>query len=194
MIEIGLIRHGCTVWNKAGRSQGCTDIPLDAEGMEQARRVAERLAAESWDVIYTSDLQRAKQTGEIIQKKLGRVPLFTDERLRERSGGKTEGTTLDERIATWGENWREREAELEMESVDRMVARGQAFLADICQKHASRRVLIVSHGAFLKRMLLTLVPDEQVDVSLGNCSVTKLEKESDWKLTLHNCSMHVAPK
>ena len=62
----GFIRHGVTAWNKEGRAQGSSDVPLDQEGIEMAQRLAERLAMEQWDVIYTSPLIRAAKTAEII--------------------------------------------------------------------------------------------------------------------------------
>ena len=69
MTTIGFVRHGVTAWNKEGRAQGSSDIPLDEEGIEMAEHVANRLATESWDVIYTSHLLRAKKTAEIIAEK-----------------------------------------------------------------------------------------------------------------------------
>ncbi|WP_337019427.1 histidine phosphatase family protein, partial [Oceanobacillus massiliensis] len=71
MTEIGLIRHGSTAWNKERRAQGSSDIPLDEEGLMQAKLVAERLSAEKWDVMYSSDLSRARQTAEAIADKTG---------------------------------------------------------------------------------------------------------------------------
>ena len=66
MTIIGFIRHGVTAWNKEGRAQGSTDVPLDEEGIAMAERVAERIAKEQCDVIYTSPLIRAKKTAESI--------------------------------------------------------------------------------------------------------------------------------
>lgn len=60
MTTIGLIRHGSTAWNKEGRVQGHTDNSLDAEGLQQAQLLAERLSTEQWDYIYSSDLLRAR--------------------------------------------------------------------------------------------------------------------------------------
>ncbi len=109
MTTIGFVRHGVTAWNKEGRAQGSSDIPLDEEGIEMAEHVASRLETESWDVIYTSHLLRAKKTAEIIAEKKPTVELYVDERLRELSGGQVEGTTEAERIQKWGESWRELE-------------------------------------------------------------------------------------
>lgn len=70
MTTIGLIRHGITEWKVLGRSQGISDIPLNEIGRQQAVALANRLSLEEkWDVIVTSDLLRAKETGQIITSK-----------------------------------------------------------------------------------------------------------------------------
>src|SRR4051812_11919861 len=109
MTRIALIRHGSTSWNKAGRMQGSTDIPLDEDGRLQAEKLGVRLSNEHWDIVYTSQLSRARQTGEIIAARLGISQVYQDDRLREASGGLTEGTSETERIAKWGQEWRQLE-------------------------------------------------------------------------------------
>ena len=93
MTTIGIIRHGSTLWNKEGRAQGSSDIPLDEEGLLEAIKLAERLKAENWNVLYSSDLLRAKQTTEIIGNPIENIPIYFDNRLREVGGGHIEGTT-----------------------------------------------------------------------------------------------------
>jgi len=66
-----LVRHGETDWNAEGRLQGHTDRPLNDYGRRQAKELADRLAGEGADAIYTSDLVRAKATAEIIGDRLG---------------------------------------------------------------------------------------------------------------------------
>ena len=104
MIKIGIIRHGSTTWNVEGRAQGNSDIPLDEEGLLGANKLAERLKKENWDIVYSSNLMRAKQTANIIAVKSG-IPIYLDPRLREVGGGLIEGTTEDERVLKWGEKW-----------------------------------------------------------------------------------------
>lgn len=96
MTTLGIIRHGSTHWNKEGRAQGNSNIPLDQAGLSEAYKLAERLATEKWNVIYSSDLLRAKQTAEAIEKNVENIEIHLDPRLREVSGGQIEGTTEDE--------------------------------------------------------------------------------------------------
>lgn len=189
MNKIGLIRHGCTNWNRERRAQGHSDIPLCEEGFDQAEKLANRIASEKWDVIYSSDLQRAKGTAKTIAEKVD-IEIHLDTRLRERHGGQIEGTTEAERIKEWGENWRA--LDLGIETSAEMSLRGMACLEEIIAKHLNENILVVSHGAFIKQLLRTLFPHTDVENSLKNCSVTVLETDGDtWDLTLHNCVKHM---
>jgi broad specificity phosphatase PhoE len=60
------IRHGITDWNRLGRFQGLTDIPLNDEGVSQATVAARRLQAVAFDRVVSSPLLRAAKTAEII--------------------------------------------------------------------------------------------------------------------------------
>ncbi|MBB4826103.1 putative phosphoglycerate mutase [Sporosarcina luteola] len=190
MLTIGFVRHGVTAWNKEGRAQGSTDIPLDEEGIAMAERVAARLADEQWDVIYTSPLSRARTTADIIGGQMPGVPLVLDDRIRETGGGKIEGTTEAERIDKWGANWRE--LDMGFEPHDEVISRGLACIDEIQDKYPGKRVLLVSHGTFIKRILNELVPDEDFDQGVDNTSVTILTMgDEGTRCSLYNCTAHL---
>ena len=62
MLDLVVIRHGETDWNRQQRFQGQIDIALNAMGLEQANRLGQHLAQSPTDVLICSDLQRARQT------------------------------------------------------------------------------------------------------------------------------------
>jgi probable phosphoglycerate mutase len=190
MTRIALIRHGSTAWNKEGRAQGSTDIPLDEDGCIQAQKLGLRLSDEHWDIVYTSQLSRAYQTGSIIAAQLGIPAVFQDDRLREVSGGLTEGTLESERIAKWGADWRQ--LELGMETEAAVHDRGLAFFDDLLEEHSGKHILIVSHGSFIRHLLPKLVPSMTITEHLKNTSVTRFTiNDNLWDCELFNCTKHL---
>ncbi|WP_339170512.1 histidine phosphatase family protein [Paenibacillus sp. FSL R5-0341] len=191
-MRIGLIRHGLTDWNAAGRIQGQTDIPLNGEGREQAGRLGRRLLTEEyqWDYIITSGLSRAQETGEIISNLLNVPLLEPDARLKERAFGQIEGLTSDERVARWGKSWET--LDLGQEQIADIQIRALAFLEDLWSTYPDQNVLIVTHGAFLANLLTALFEDRYTE-RIGNLSLTILEKErDDWSPLLYNCTRHLS--
>lgn len=177
MTEIGLIRHGVTDWNELKKIQGKSDIPLNEEGRRQARLLAERLRSERWEAVVTSDLVRAKETAEIVARTLGIPIVSEDARLRERSFGAAEGTTETERLARWGEGWREN-PEIGIESEEALLARALPCLDDLASAHAGRRILAVTHGGWIVHVLTALFPGLEFGW-IGNTSVSVIRKTAD---------------
>ena len=95
----------------------------------------------------TSDLARAKETGQIIAAKLNLSINVFDKRIREINCGEIEGTTEEERLKKWGSNWRE--LDLGMEKFDDVSDRGYEFIAELANTYSDKRVLVVSHGALI---------------------------------------------
>ena len=74
MGKLILIRHGRTELNRPGKEErlrAWKDIPLDSYGMQEAEETARQLAGHPINVIYSSDLLRARQTAEAVQKVSG---------------------------------------------------------------------------------------------------------------------------
>ncbi|PIC57147.1 histidine phosphatase family protein [Sporosarcina sp. P12(2017)] len=187
MTIIGFVRHGVTAWNKEGRAQGSSNIPLDEEGMETVKKLALRLADEDWDLIFTSPMTRARQTADLIAAQSG-IEVMEDDRLRERSGGLIEGTTEQERQQKWGPQWRE--LDLQFETGENVVARGLEFVNEQVQKNPNQRLLVVSHGSFIKRVIVALMEDEKYTVKIDNASLTIINIEKKSCLLL-NDTLHV---
>ncbi|PID24752.1 histidine phosphatase family protein [Sporosarcina sp. P7] len=188
MTIIGFVRHGVTAWNKEGRAQGSSNIPLDKEGIETAKKLALRLANEKWDVIFTSPMTRARQTADLLARQSG-IEVVEDDRLRERSGGLIEGTTEPERQQKWGPQWRE--LDLKFETAESVVARGLEFVNEQIEKNRHQRLIVVSHGSFIKRIIVALMEDETYTVKIDNTSLTIINIEEKSCLLL-NDTAHLA--
>lgn len=189
MTVIGLVRHGLTDWNTERRIQGQTDIPLNEIGRKQAELLSQRMKDEEWDYIYASDLGRARETAACIGH-VKQMEVSTDERLREMFCGEIEGTTLEERVAKWGEDWSQ--LDLGVETHQQIAARGVSFIQEVIERHPNQKVLIVSHGALLSLTLMDLIPHEDIEEHLDNTSVTKIRHaESRWECLQYNCIAHL---
>lgn len=164
-----LTRHGETDWNREGRYSGQSDVPLNAQGWEQARAVSTRLEGETIDAIYSSDLMRARQTAETLIKNRS-VPLYLDPRLREIHQGEWEGMLFSEIRARYAEAWETRKndplsiAPPGGETVGKLRQRVLAAVRDILQTHPQGTVAVVSHGLALAiiHTHIANVPIEQV--------------------------------
>lgn len=150
MTTIYLCRHGVTDWNRDGRWQGQTDVPLNETGRLQAAALAESLRGVPLVAVYTSTLQRAIQTGQIVARLHG-IPLFHDARLREMHLGLWEGTQradrarLDQQVMA---AWRDTPRRIRPpggESIDELDERVSAALYDIITAYPDASVCMVGH-------------------------------------------------
>lgn len=189
MIEVALVRHGETDWNRQGRMQGHRDIPLNANGLRQASRLAVRLSSGHWDMVVTSDLGRAEATAEQVARAAGIHRVVRDPRLRERSFGRLEGTTLNERIKRWGHNWHR--LDHGTESDESLFMRVQSFLDDLARRERGR-IVVVTHGGWIRCLFRRLFPELQ-GAHPGNTSVSLLQYSGGkWRCILYNDTSHLA--
>jgi broad specificity phosphatase PhoE len=154
-----LVRHGETDWNAAGRWQGQTDVPLNANGRAQALAVSARLRAEGVRAIATSDLCRARATAEIVGEALGLEVAVVDAALRERAYGSWEGLTRGECAARYPDAWARHLSDRRTpppggESTDALLARAVPAIHRIADRLASP-ALLVTHGGVMRAFLAT---------------------------------------
>jgi broad specificity phosphatase PhoE len=158
-----VLRHGQSEWNALHRWQGHADIPLDEVGTRQAARAAEVLG--TFDAIWTSDLQRARLTAEIIAEAIGIGPVLVDARLRETDVGPWEGLTGAEVERAWPGYLAAHRRPEGFEPYDIAAARLDAALTDIAERHPGSEVLVVSHGGIIRALRRAL---DAADDRLGN--------------------------
>jgi 2,3-bisphosphoglycerate-dependent phosphoglycerate mutase len=154
---ICLVRHGETAWNAEHRVQGQLDVPLNAVGEAQARAAAQALAAEDFDAIYSSDLQRARQTAQPAAARLA-LPVELDAGLRERHYGIFERLTYAEVKVRFPEDYARfdaRDPDYDFrtgESLRAFSERSIAAFERIAERHRGGRVLVFTHGGVLDKL------------------------------------------
>lgn len=180
MTTLILVRHGETDWNAQHRWQGHSDTALNDAGREQARRLAAEF--EPVDVLYSSDLARARETAEIIAERLG-LEIRLDPRLRERGFGSWEGLTTEDIEVTFPEEqqrWREGigPGAHDAEQFETFAARVGSFVDEVVPRHVNEDVLVVTHGGTIRVVHalatgLDYVRDHRLIPAVANCSASR---------------------
>lgn len=188
-----LVRHGQSTWNAERRIQGQLDPPLSALGLAQAARVAERLAKERWDVLYSSDLSRARQTAEAIAAATG-LEIRLDPTLREQGQGKREGLLADEAKLLYPDP---NAPEVGRETAEALQARAVQAYHRIRDAHPGERVIVVAHGALMASFLRVAL-DITGRISMENTACTLLHWDGkawscEWYLDASHLDEEVNP-
>ena len=181
MTLLYIIRHGETDFNKNGRYQGQSDIPLNEEGRRQGRALAARMAQLPLDVIYASDLSRAQETARAIAA--GR-PVALDPRLREVDVGRVYGLTNEEIISREPAFWAQLQQQPDRtpypggENAFDVQRRAVEAVTAIHSRYPEGRAALVTHGGLIKMIVaevLGLSLAERHRIVLDNCGLTVIE-------------------
>jgi broad specificity phosphatase PhoE len=150
-----IARHGQSDWNHEKRWQGHADRPLTERGREQAQALADRLAHIDLDAVYSSDLERARDTAAVVAESQG-LELRQLPDLREVDVGSWSGLTRDEAEERFPEGfarWRDGyPGWKDGETYEAMTDRVLRAVDEIAAEHEGGRVLVVSHGGPIRAM------------------------------------------
>ncbi len=180
MPTLALVRHGQSLWNLENRFTGWVDVPLTDKGREEARAGGESLRGHEFAVAYTSTLQRAQETLDIILDTMGvtGMPIIRDQALNERHYGDLQGLDKartaerygDEQVHIWRRSFATAPPQgesLKMTSERTLPFFERAILGDIAQ---GKDVLVVAHGNSNRSIVMELdqlAPDEVPGLELA---------------------------
>jgi len=157
MIDLWLVRHGETDWNRELRFQGHLDAPLNALGMRQAQRLGEHLAQAQPRPLLASDLLRTRQTAEPLAGQW-QTPALPDRLWREQAFGVIEGLTLEEvreRHPEIVQGWRTHDPDFapsggeSRRQFHARVMQAVQALVERCRQEGWQSPVVVSHGGVL---------------------------------------------
>jgi probable phosphoglycerate mutase len=190
-MPIILVRHGATALNLARVLQPA-ETPLNTGGFAQAEAVARELAGMRPAALLCSDLPRAMQTGQAIERATG-LAMVTSPLLQERNFGDLRGQAYDglgfdpltmAQAPAGGESF---------EAFERRVS--LAFALAVRQRAGSAGPLVVvTHGLVIRAMLagpIGLGADRLVDMHIGNTSVTVIDERPPHAIALLNSTRHL---
>lgn len=173
-MELYVVRHGETDWNKNRLLQGRSDISLNKMGIQQAKDVKNKLENITFKKCYASPLIRARQTAEIITNN----DLIIDDRLIERNFGKLEGkhnVSPDILDKQW--DYKLDSKEYDIESLKEILGRVGEFKKNLLETNDSGNILIISHSATIKALHYNLIgytiDTDFLDFKLRNGEISK---------------------
>ncbi|MEV6615774.1 histidine phosphatase family protein [Streptomyces sp. NPDC051051] len=184
MGDLFLVRHGETAWSRSGRHTGLTDVPLTEHGRDEARRLVPLIRSHRIGAAFSSPLQRARETAELI----GLHEVQVDADLKEWDYGGYEGVTTVEiqrerpgwflftdGVAPGPQAHPGETPEQVGERADRVLAMADAALAN-----TEGCVVLVAHGHFLRVLTarrLGLPPSEGALFQLATGALCRLGTE-----------------
>ena len=173
-MKIYFVRHGQTHHNINRLATGHIDVSLSEEGIQQAEKLTAEIPND-FNIIYSSDLIRCKQTSDILNEKLG-LEIIYDARLRERDFGSLAGKPIE----TFSSDLREKDKKQEYnyrpyggESVEDVRVRVFDFINELLKNKNQEKILVVTSGGII-RLLHNLV-NKEIHERIHNASIHEFE-------------------
>jgi uncharacterized phosphatase len=188
MTKVYVVRHGETDWNRQGRLQGATDVPLNEQGKAQAKACQQYFIENEAVAIFTSPLVRARVTAEIINEPF-HMPLVLMPEFKERTFGEAEGMTYEERSKVYP-----RKNYPGQETFHHFIERLKTGLRMIEQQYPNDTVILVAHGAVIHNLFQIVENDDLFpqNARLSNGGVsTMYTKDGKWWLGKYNETHHL---
>ena len=177
-----LVRHGQSEWNKKNLFTGWKDPDLTELGIEEAIQAGKQLKQSDikFDVMFTSDLFRAQETGRLILEQMNQTDIATikDQSLNERNYGELAGLNKDDARKKWGEEqvhiWRRSfdvpppGGESLKNTAERVLPYFESKILPEVIK--GKNILIAAHGNSLRALVMKLEdisPDEIVKLEIA---------------------------
>ena len=199
---IYLTRHGQTLWNIEKRLQGRENSPLTEDGIERAKELRDRIKGMNIDVIYSSPIERALNTANIIKGDKN-IEVITDDGLMEMCFGDYEGRRTDE-VMKENPSW---DIGLIMKGNTILSAPNGENLAEvrdrvsktmdrIIEENRGKTILIVAHGITLKALMYYFNDDEVNDEVMGQATLTKIniDENNNFYIEYKNDNSHFTVK
>lgn len=198
-MKLIIVRHGQTEDNSKDIIMGQLHGKLSPLGLEQAKKIGERLKNEDIDLVFCSDLFRAKETLEPILKFHKNIPVIYAKELRERSVGVFEGgpsAKYHEFLETDKDNFSQLRPE-KGESLQDQQERAIRFVRKIAEEHKDKTILLCTHGGWI-RVFTAAVLGAKLEkawpaLKIRNASVSEFEvdEEKGFRIHLLNCTKHL---
>lgn len=184
-LQLIIIRHSMTGWNKEKKYLGHTDLPVLKDSLMSYESLKRFLSQGLPDAVYASDLLRCQQTADFLYPN---TLFLIDRRLRELSFGEWEGKTYkqlknDSHYKYWLDHW-ENTSPPNGESGEEFHKRIDNFIAYILNQNL-KSIAIITHGGVIRKIVSELVQNLtywDVPAPFGQATVLHLQNEGgEWR-------------
>jgi 2,3-bisphosphoglycerate-dependent phosphoglycerate mutase len=195
-----LVRHGQSLWNLENKFTGWVDVPLTELGEKEAHRAGQLLKGMKFDIAFTSDLQRAQKTLDIILQEIGQTSLtiLRDKALNERHYGDLQGLNKaetakkygDEQVKIWRRSYDVPPPKVESgysESLKDTAARTLPYFDDkiVPYLKEGKNVLVAAHGNSLRSIVMhleNLTKEQVLELNLDTAVPRVYELDKNLKI------------
>lgn len=182
--NIYLFRHGQTDWNKEGRFQGHSDIPLNQAGIDEANELKTYVERLNPELIVSSDLQRALATARIVNSTMN-LKIEVSQAIRETNLGEAEGQLRSDVDLTYGVEalvaWLSTDSETldfgfpKGESKRQVITRVLSYLEAMLINNSIQKLAVSTHGGVIKRICHYISDMTTEQVPIKNCCLYELQ-------------------
>ncbi|MEG0296537.1 MAG: histidine phosphatase family protein [Clostridium sp.] len=197
-----LTRHGQTEWNIEKRLQGRGNSPLTRSGIDRAEELRERIRELHIDAIYSSPIERALHTANILKGEKN-IEVITNEGLMEMCFGDYEGRRTDE-VMSENPEWN---IDLIMhgdinlcapngETLGSVRDRVKNAMDNILEENKGKTILVVAHGITLKALMYYFKDEEVNSEVMGQATLTKIivDENNEFNIEFKNDDSHFTIK
>lgn len=195
MSKLVLVRHGQSTWNLANKFTGWTDVPMTEKGEEEARKSGVVLKDVKFDLAFTSVLERATKTLDIILEVIDQkdIPIERDKAINERHYGDLQGLNKDETREKFGKEqvhiWR-RSYDVRPpggECLEDTANRAIPYFEDkiLPRVKEGKNVIVAAHGNSLRAIVMkldNLSKEEVLELNIATGTPITYEIDSDGKI------------
>lgn len=164
MINLYIVRHGETSWNKESICQGRSDLELNEKGINESKEVSLLLKENNYkfDIYVSSPLKRALKTAEIIKETLtfNKNDILLDDKFIERDFGYFEGKKNKLFTDAYKNNDLDKFYESGLEKEDALIKRVVDGLNELFIKYDNKDILLVSHSNIIRALLVYIDPNK----------------------------------
>lgn len=188
-MDLLLVRHGKTDWNEEPRVMGHQPIPLNKQGIQQASRLRDWLKPIPLVAVYSSPIQRAIQTAQIIVQGRKGLSIISEPGVQEIDYGEWVGLAFAEVAEQFAKEYQiylTHPSKMKIPGGETVIAvqkRAVAAIEKMRRQHPSQKVLVVSHADVIKAILvhyLGLPLDEMQRIASDNGSLAMLRFGTEW--------------